>query len=257
MKQQSNEFESKKNRSKNTLDDFLLSLLATTISIVLTFGTSTIIAKHQKEAAKREMVMMIIYDFDKTIDLVQHADSVFYQAYQAQQEVALHPEHFDNLRTGFLSTLMITKIEFAETTEKIFSTNIETFNTLGNVNFVQEVSDFYNTRHTYKETVLDEFEKEVTGSGLVTSITGLLSVNFPTHYFNNKQCLLNLRKIRNRCMQMMKVSEKELKEFSQQRSVVEDNGEEEDSDFQQIGQEYIEAEIILGQARENLEQDKQ
>lgn len=56
---------------------FLLTLLATTVSIVLTFGTSAIIEKHQKNAAKKEMIMMIIYDFDKTIEKVQCADSAF------------------------------------------------------------------------------------------------------------------------------------------------------------------------------------
>ena len=89
-------------RGSATMQQFLLSLLATTIYIVLTFGTSAVIEKREKEAAKREMVMMIIYDFDKTIELVQYADTVLYQAYKKQQEVALHPERFDSLSHNFL-----------------------------------------------------------------------------------------------------------------------------------------------------------
>ena len=69
----------KESKSSN-LKQFLLSLLATTVSIVLTFGTSAVIEKRHKEAAKREMVMMIIYDFDKTIEQVQNADSLLHQA---------------------------------------------------------------------------------------------------------------------------------------------------------------------------------
>ena len=237
------------------MKQFLLSLLATTISIVLTFGTNAVIEHYQKEKDKREMVMMIFYDFDKTIEKAQHADTILYQAFMAQQDVALHPEHFDSLRAGFLPVFSITNIEFAETTEKIFSSNIETFNTLGNVNFVQEVSDFYNARRYYKEVVLDEFEQDVTGSGLIMSLKSLFSVSFPTHYFSNKQCLSDLLSIRNRCMKMMNVSEEELKDFSQQRSVEEDNGEEE-SNEKNIGHEYIEAEMILNQAKEKIEQDE-
>lgn len=244
-------------RGSATMQQFLLSLLATTISIVLTFGTSAVIEKREKEAAKREMVMMIIYDFDKTIEQVQYADSVLYQAYQKQLEVALHPERFDSLGHSFLSSFMITRMEFAETTEKIFSSSIETFNTLGNVNFVEEVSAFYNARRNYQETVLDEFEEEANGSGLTMSLEGLFSVNFPTHYFTNKQSLLDLQRIRNRCMQMMKVSEEELKEFGQQRSVVEENNEEENIMEQQIIEEYLEAETILSQTKNKLEQDEQ
>ena len=37
---------------------FLLTLLATTFSIILTFGTSAIIERRHKAAAKKEMVMM-------------------------------------------------------------------------------------------------------------------------------------------------------------------------------------------------------
>lgn len=241
--------------ASSMLKQFLLSLIATTVSIILTFGTSAVIEHHQKEKAKREMVMMIICDFDKTIEQVQHADSVFYEAYQAQQEVALHPECFENHRPCFLSTLMLTYIEFTETTEKVFSSNIETFNTLGNVNFVQEVSAFYNARRYYQENVLETFKKEVVGSGLTQSLEGLFSVDYPAHYMYNKQSLLDMQKIRNRCMRMMKVSEEELKAFSSQRLVVEDNSEEYDPDEQLSVQEYIEAENNISQAKERLEQE--
>ena len=83
-----------KEKPSSDTKQFLLTLLATTISIILTFGTSAVIDKRHKEAAKKEMVMMILYDFDKTIDQVQHADSIFWQALKAQQDAILHPEHF-------------------------------------------------------------------------------------------------------------------------------------------------------------------
>ena len=243
-------------RSSATMKQFFLSLIATTISIILTFGTSAIIENRQKEKAKREMVLMIIYDFDKTIEQVQHADSLLQQASKAQQEVAFHPECFDSQRPYFLSAIsIITDNRFAETTEKIFSSNIETFNTLGNVNFVHEVSTFYNSRRYYQENVLDEFEKEVVGTGIVESLESLFKVDFPIHYITNKECLVEMQKIRNRCMQMMKVDEEELKEFSRQR-VVEEASEEDERMHEQAIQEYIEAERIIGQAREKYEKNE-
>ena len=84
-----------KEKPSSDTKQFLLTLLATTISIILTFGTSAIIDRRHKAAAKKEMVMMIIYDFDKTIEQVQYTDSVFQQASKAQQEIALHPESFN------------------------------------------------------------------------------------------------------------------------------------------------------------------
>ena len=238
-------------RNSDTMKQFLLSLIATTISIILTFGTSAIIENRHREAAKREMVMMIIYDFDKTIEQVQYADSLLHQASKAQQEIALRPECFVSQRPCFISAIaIINDNRFAETTEKIFSSNIETFNTLGNVNFVHEVSAFYNTRHYYQENVLGAFEKEVVGSGVVESLEGLFKVDFPTHYVTNKQSLVQLQTIRNRCVQMMKVDEEKLKEFGRQRVVEEKVSEENEMIHEQAIHEYIEAEKIISQARE-------
>ena len=243
-------------RSSATMKQFFLSLIATTISIILTFGTSAIIENRQKEKAKREMVLMIIYDFDKTIEQVQHADSLLQQASKAQQEVALHPECFDSQRPRFISAIsIITDNRFAETTEKIFSSNIETFNTLGNVNFVHEVSAFYNSRRYYQENVLDEFEKEVVGTGIVESLESLFKVDFPIHYITNKECLVEMQKIRNRCMQMMKISEDELEKFSDQRLTDESNNEVDD-DKQQMLEKFFEEEENLRQAIEKLEQNQ-
>ena len=246
----------KKNISSDT-KNFLLTLLATTFSIILTFGTSAIIDRRHKEAAKKEMVMMIIYDFDKTIEQVQYADSVFRQAFKAQQDAILHPEHFNSYYSTFMTSVQLTYTEFSETTEMVFSSNIETFNTLGNVNFIHEVSAFYNLRRFYQENVMDEFKNEVYGSGIAQSLENLIKVSFPDHYINNLNCLINLKKIRNRCVQMMKVSEEELKEFSRLRSVVEDEVSEEDERIhEQAVQEFIEAEKALIEAREKFSQDK-
>ena len=246
-----------KEKPSSGTKQFLLTLLATTFSIILTFGTSAIIDRRHKEAAKKEMVMMIIYDFDKTIEQVQYVDSVFRQAFKAQQDAILHPEHFNSYYSTFMTSVQLTYTEFSETTEMVFSSNIETFNTLGNVNFIHEVSAFYNLRRFYQENVMDEFKNEVYGSGIAQSLENLIKVSFPDHYINNLNCLINLKKIRNRCVQMMKVSEEELKEFSRLRSVVEDEVSEEDERIhEQAVQEFIEAEKALIDAREKFAQDK-
>lgn len=239
----------------NGMKQFLLSLLATTVSIVLTFGTSNIIEKRQKEAAKKEMVMMIIYDFDRTIEQVQKADAAFQQANQAQQEMALHPEYFDSLRFQILSAVSMTSAEYAETTEKIFSSNIETFYTLGNVNFVHEVSFFYNTRRLFQKTVVDQLKKEIEETSAMMSLEGLLKISFPEHSFTSRRCLKEMQKIRNRCMQMMKISEDELEKFSDQRLTDESNNEVDD-DKQQMLEKFFEEEENLRQAIEKLEQNQ-
>ena len=243
-------------RTSATMKQFLLSLLATTVSIVLTFGTSAVIDQRHKEKDKREMVKMIIYDFDKTIEQMQDASSAFEKAKQKQQELALHPEYFDSLRFQFTDALLVAQMEFSETTENIFSSNIETFNTLGNVNFVHEVSSFYSMRHQYQENLLAQYKKEVSGSRFTESIENIFKFDFPDHYYTNQVYLNALKMTRDRCMKMMKVSEDEMKEFSALRMVEEDHSEDYRSLNEQLVKELLKEEEILQQAREKLEQNQ-
>ena len=245
-----------KEKPSSGIKQFLLTLLATTFSIILTFGTSAIIDRRHKAAAKKEMVMMILYDFDKTIEQVQKAESAIHQAKEAELEVARHPEYYDSLRFHIMPAVTVASEEFSETTENIFSSNIETFNTLGNVNFVHEVSSFYSMRRSYQQQVLDELKKEVLQSEYAQYIESFLDLGFPMYYFTSYAYLKSLQTTRNRCMQMMKVSEEELKEFSQMRSVNNEHGEEGISS-QQLLLEMVEDDEIIRQAKEKLEQDKQ
>ena len=242
-----------KEKPSSGTKQFLLTLLATTFSIILTFGTSAIIDRRHKAAAKKEMVMMILYDFDKTIEQVQKAESAIHRAKEAELEVARHPEYFDSLRFNIMPAVTVAAEEFSETTENIFSSNIETFNTLGNVNFVHEVSSFYSQRRSYQQ-VLDELKKKVLESGYAQYIESFLDIGFPTYYYTSYSFLKSFQATRNRCMQMMKVSEEELKEFSQMRSVNNEHSEEGTSS-QQLFQETIEADEIIRQAKEKLEQN--
>ena len=242
-----------KEKPSSGTKQFLLTLLATTFSIILTFGTSAIIDKRHKAAAKKEMVMMILYDFDKTIEQVQKAESAIHRAKEAELEVARHPEYFDSLRFNIMPAVTVAAEEFSETTENIFSSNIETFNTLGNVNFVHEVSSFYSQRRSYQQ-VLDELKKKVLESGYAQYIESFLDIGFPTYYYTSYSYLKSIQTTRNRCMQMMKVSEEELKEFSNQRLVNEDHSEDPGSTNEQMLMELFEEEEILKQAIEKLTQ---
>ena len=57
-----------------TLKQFLLSILATTVSIALTFGTSAIIDNNKKQREKREIVMMVVYDMSNSLKQFERAD---------------------------------------------------------------------------------------------------------------------------------------------------------------------------------------
>ena len=112
-----------------TLKQFLLSLVATTISIVLTFGTAAWLDGKKKEEARREMVMMILYDLAGSIEQAEQCDSMLREGFKLQLAVAKNPKVLSE--NPFLFVKTTPYVNYTETVEHIFSTNIETINTLG------------------------------------------------------------------------------------------------------------------------------
>ncbi|MBR6282978.1 MAG: hypothetical protein IKR25_01620 [Muribaculaceae bacterium] len=232
---------------------FLLSLIATTVSIVLTFGTAAVIDSHKKESAKREMVKMVIYDFDKTIAQIQDIDTALSRASRIQQELAVHPEWFDSLRYELLRPLLIIESDFPEITERVFSTNIETFSTIGDVNFVNEVANFYICRRRYKETVLDSIQHDFANKQIMQSLKNVFSVSFPEYCYLNWAFLDDLKDSREKCMKMMRLTEADMESFS--RKLVDERDRSERDSMELVrSQEQLKAMELIRQAQEKLSQ---
>ncbi len=80
-----------------TLKQFLLSLLATTVSIVLTFGTAAIIDNNKKQKEKREIVMMVMYDMYNSLQSVEKADSMLCKLMELQLQMAKDTAKFQQM----------------------------------------------------------------------------------------------------------------------------------------------------------------
>lgn len=87
-----------------TLKQFLLSLVATTISIVLTFGTAAWLDDKKKEEARDEMVMMILYDLAGSIEQAEQCDSQLREGFAQQLAVAENPMLLDENPFLFVKT---------------------------------------------------------------------------------------------------------------------------------------------------------
>lgn len=236
----------------SSVKQFFLSLIATSVSIILTFGTAAIIDHNKKESAKKEMVKMVISDFDKTIDILMKADTAFREISRMQLEVANHPERFDSLRFIVPITMSRIDIEYPETTEKIFTSSIETFSTIGNANFVNEVSSFYIYRNHYKNDVMDHLKKELEEKAAIATLKGLLSVNFSEYVYENWAMLKSLKMIRDKCMQMMNLTEQDMQAFSKQQQIDEEIGSEDSDTLQRLYEEWLKAIDVIEQANAKL-----
>ena len=233
----------------SSLKQFLLSLFATSVSIALTFGTAAIIDYYAKQKAKREIVKTIIYDFDQTIKALENADTLFSEAKRQQLLVAEHPEYFDSLRYSLIHTgAKGSTIQISEITEKIFSSSIETFITIGNANFITLVSEFYNSRSNYRKMVLDVLTEDLKKNSTSESIGKFFSINYGDYAFNNKVFLFGMRNTRNKCMKLMEISEEEMKEFSESKLI--DTESEDDDAFSKLVEQWEREEDVIGEAQE-------
>lgn len=200
---------------------FLLTLAATTFSIVLTFGTSAIVDRTKQNAEKREMVMMILYDMRESLDKIEAAHQELQQFFDVQVDVVAHPE---KLPGSYLDLAMhVPTLHYTTTTESIFRNNVETIQTIGNILFVQTVSFFYDIRADYKKEVVDQIMGQM--DGLIVVYEKLRDFNSPSLLFSGEAYLRAMQNDFEQCKSLMKVSDQDLDKFSlKQKKLLEDTG---------------------------------
>ena len=203
------------------LKQFLMSIVATSISIILTFGTAYFVDKNKKENEKLEIAKMIIFDMDQTIKKIQANDSLFDSVCQIQLQVAQNPACLDSLRLGLVDVANIGMIKFSETTERVFSTSIETFNTIGNASFVDAATKFYICRQSYKDDIVDAISHDLEENSIIMSPKALFEFDLAEYRLLHHNCLRLMRQHRNYCMQLLDISDDDLKEFAE-RQVIDD-----------------------------------
>lgn len=199
----------------STVKQFVLSLVATTISIILTFGTAAWVDNMKKEKERHEMVMMILYDISGSIKDIEKADSVYREGFEKQIQVAAQPELLTE--NPFMFTMYFPQLHYTETVENIFSSNIETINTLGNVLFAENVSTIYQERRDLKVNTVEKFREDFAANGVPSKYDDVVSLNFLSCI---SACTMSLHVMKEKfeqCKQMMGVSDEELEVYRQKR----------------------------------------
>ena len=79
---------------------FLTSVLGTTISILLTFGTSALIERKVKADVQRQTAMMVIHDIDMCIDQMEDLAKNEEERNNAVQYILAHMDQTSSPRQG-------------------------------------------------------------------------------------------------------------------------------------------------------------
>ncbi len=205
-----------------TMKQFLLSLIATTVSIVLTFGTAAIIDNNKKQKEKREIVMMVMYDMYNSLKSVEKGDSMLRQTMEVQRQIAEDTSKFETLRIQ-IATLIPT-VDFTETTEQIVSSSIETINTVGNVLFTENVAKFYQVRERYKEFVCDSIQNAILKEAPAASLKGILGFEYWFYALMSGSCRIDMQHLYTQCKEMMDVSDEQIAVYKEARLRMEKEG---------------------------------
>jgi len=199
-------------------NDLMMTFVATTISIVFTFGTANLIEFHKQNKEKRQIVLMTMYDLNNSLSQARHCDSLFQKFVELQTRIFEDPAIFEDSLLALVKSVPI--MNYTETIENIFSSNIETIHTLSNVYFVEKASEFYQIRERYKNNV-EDFEVSYDAFLLSLSYEDLVAFNACKHFVISSHLLADMEYLYLQCKQIMKVTDKELEAFYQVRQQIE------------------------------------
>ena len=221
--------------------ELFLTTLATTISIVLTFGTATWIEHWQKVKNRRQTTMMVlsdIYVFEKQLE---RYDSVYVskwkddlmelQSLSHDSIINLTDEDQEKYWNALATPVMLPR---DKTAENIFTSDVSTWREVGNFRFIKLVSFIYTylndivknfdvqierKTNNYQAFITDASQSQVSNAELLIKYTEQKEVQhfmldfcrgYHPYYQSSIKYLDGYLK---RCMEMMNVSEEDLKEF--------------------------------------------
>ena len=233
-----------------SLKQFLLSLFATSVSIALTFGTAGIIDYNAKQKAKREIVMMVMYDMYNSLKSIEKADSTLQQAMDMQLQIAEDTTKYEVQRYVFAQ--LMPKAEYTETTERIFSSSIETINTVGNVLFTENVAEFYQMRKLYKTSICDSITNDLARSHPLSSLKNTLNFEYSFHAVLSCSMLKDMQRKYAQCKQMMDISDEDIDAYREQRQQIDKGMMDDDASGDSLVNRFLQIQRTIEEAKAKL-----
>ena len=216
--------------------------LGTVIGIILTFGTSAWIEYREKQETERTAALMVIHNLDSFVQDLALMVKELQTIDEVNTKVLAAKDHLDTVSEDTLS-LFVTGIlshnfnTIDETAETIFSSNIETWKSIGNSEFIELAGNCFSAKRLMvkfqerleaeKDELSDMFLEKVTYSDHPTEslqetvATILRSSRCRRHIKKQGDFYLRgmeqgvkvLSEKTDQCKRLMNVTDEELKQF--------------------------------------------
>jgi len=141
--------------------EMTMTVIATSISIVLTFGTAAYIENRQKKEAGRQMAMMVIHDMDVNIEAFMEGAKDQGKNGELLDYLIDHPDQIDSISADSLAMVWNYLLNdelfiIDDSKEKIFNSSQETWKTIDNPMFIDLIQEFYLKRRFYQDYMKTE-----------------------------------------------------------------------------------------------------
>ncbi len=151
--------EKKTTHKKIDWQQFFITVIGTAIGVALTFVVSGILERRNKAQAQRLTAIMVIHDIDNSVKIIKDMKEEEERNGELLRFALKQREHlegipFDTL-TSFLGILADSRSDFSFDTskEKIFNSDLDTWQNLGNMAFLDNVQSFYHNRQGVQDGV--------------------------------------------------------------------------------------------------------
>lgn len=142
--------------------DILMSIIGTTISIALTFGTSSLIDHYQEKKARKLFAMTIIHEIDQDIEQVRKYAKGELELWQLNRYFWQNNYQFDKYPKD--SLVMFYNLldpdnefpEFVKSNEQIFNSTQTTWSTIDNNIFLSNIQNYYKLRSKLESRIKED-----------------------------------------------------------------------------------------------------
>ena len=225
----------------STWRELILTIVATTISIVLTFGTAALLERCQRIEDRKMSAMMVmsnIEKFSRTVDdmsqKIARCDSIgtWMRSLPKDSLDMIQPKDVEDLINEMLS--LVDYLTHDKTAENIFSNSIETWKNMGNFQFIDNVGKCFSEMNAdennwnqwvneYEATISDVISQMRPGEHTITKLLNDNVFRQKIEDFHVRKYWLDyvaasIRYLNIKNMKLIGIDEKEVMAFTDERS---------------------------------------
>ena len=228
--------------SKKFWKNLLRTILGTSISIILTFGTTALIQQYRKAKDRKMTAMMVMgniesfaQQLDKNADYMRWNDTLATYLLSIPMD-SIDLVNQDTLRYCVNSVTAFYNLSHDKSTENIFSNSIETWKNLGSFEFIENVgncfasinsmeeiyNEFYSTSDRIRERMIQNLDAYPGRSPVSKMLHDreyrdhLAHIHSQAEYYRYLAAYIRYENAKN--MKLMGVSEEEVKSFVEERN---------------------------------------